>query len=189
MFVGITVFVCDSPSSLLLFSLFSFFPLFLSFFPLSFLPFLLPFSLFSLLFFLFFFLVLSFPPHSLFLSPFPLSHFLFSPLSPFFPSSFLSPSSPPTPFLSFQGRFLLPYPSSPMSRQPRKVIPPALRGEMDLFLWELSALEGSQRAQGAPAQRWVLLCVCPMCVCACVCFSTALSIQALFFLLGTTDYG
>lgn len=142
---------------LFFFSLFSF--VFSFFFSLPFSLFLLPFSLFP--FFLpsssFFFCPLSlFYPLFPFLPPSPS---LFSPL-PFFLSLFF-------PFLSFRGRFLLPYPNSPMSRQPRKVIPPVLRGEMDLFLWELSALEGSQRAQGAPAQHWVLLCVC-LCVCVCV---------------------
>lgn len=39
-------------------------------------------------------------------------------------------------------------------------MPPILRGEMDIFLWELSALERSQHTQGASAQRRVLLCVC-----------------------------
>lgn len=51
---------------------------------------------------------------------------------------------------------------------------------MDIFLWELSALERSQQTQGAPAQRRVLLCVCE---CARMFFNSSKQLSLVFPIL------
>lgn len=157
-----------------------FFPLFFfSFFSPPFLSFsssILFVSLFSS-FFLFLFL----PPFP-FLSSFPLS----SPLPfSFFPSSFLSLSFFPLSF--FSRPFSPPLPQLPYEQTASKGHPtrtPGGDGSIPVGA-ECFGGEPARPRSSSPALGFVV-CV-PMCVC--VCFSTALSIQALFFLLGTTDYG